>query len=206
MSNGPSHTQPVKLFQNEWLELFTKISLKGFLLVWLLGLPLSVVVGWTGELGPIEAFGLVVAGFLVWLPVEYGLHRYMFHWKSEHAVVQRFVFIMHGNHHVSPNDPLRNLMPPMVSVPIGAALWTMAVFPLGPWGIWAYLGFGIGYVAYDLTHYACHQLPMNGRLGKALKRHHMRHHYVNDAANYAITAPLFDGLFGTQIEDLTKAK
>ncbi len=206
MSNGPSHTQPVKLFQNEWLELFTKISLKGFLMVWLLGLPLSVVVGWNGELGPIEAFGLVVAGFLVWLPVEYGLHRHMFHWKSKHAAVQRFVFIMHGNHHVSPNDPLRNLMPPMVSVPIGAALWTMAVFPLGPWGIWAYLGFGIGYVAYDLTHYACHQLPMNGRLGKALKRHHMRHHYVNDAANYAITAPLFDGLFGTQIEDLTKAK
>lgn len=204
MSKGPAHTPPIRLFQSEWLERLTKISLSSFLVVWLLGLPLSVLAGSNGDLPLIEAVGLIVAGFFFWLPVEYALHRFLFHWKSKQLLVQRFVFIMHGNHHVSPNDPLRSLMPPIVSVPVGLALRTLSV-SLEPWGIWAFLGFGIGYVTYDLTHYACHQLPMNGRFGKALKRHHMRHHYVDDAANYAVTAPLLDGLIGSKVEGLKKS-
>lgn len=206
MSIGPSHTQQVRLFQSELLERFTQISLSGFLAIWLLVLPLSLWAGWNGETRPIVAAAMMIAGFLVWFPLEYALHRWLFHWKTENPALQRFVFVMHGNHHISPNDPKRNLMPPIVSVPIGAALWAISVWILEPWGIWAFLGFGVGYVTYDLTHYACHQLPMNGRVGQALRRHHMRHHHIDEAANYAITVPFLDWLFGTWIEVTKKSQ
>jgi sterol desaturase/sphingolipid hydroxylase (fatty acid hydroxylase superfamily) len=206
MSNCPSHMQQARLFQSERLERFTRISLAGFLTTWLLALPLAVAVGWNTSTPPVEALGLVAAGFVFWLPVEYVLHRYLFHWKPSNPALRRFVFIMHGNHHDTPNDPLRNLMPPIVTVPVGVVLWTIAVFLLDPWGIWTFLGFGIGYVIYDLSHYACHQMPMNGRLGQMLKRHHMRHHHIDEAANYAITVPVLDWLFGTRIESLKKVE
>lgn len=191
----------IRLFQNERLEKLTVISPRGFAVTW--GVILSAVVwaGW-GAASILHGLGLFAAGLLVWVLFEYAIHRYLFHWDARWELFRKFVFIMHGNHHVDPNDRMRNLMPAIVSLPISATVWAACVAELGAAGTWALLGFILGYVAYDLTHYACHQWPMKGRLANMLKSHHMRHHYVGMNGNYAITALFLDRLFGTLINSL----
>ncbi|MDD3800463.1 MAG: sterol desaturase family protein, partial [Novosphingobium sp.] len=114
------------------------------------------------------------------------------------------VFLIHGNHQASPNDPMRGLMPLIVSVPVGLLVWAACLALLGAPGTWGLLGFMSGYVIYDLVHYTCHQWPMRGRIGGLFKRHHMRHHYVNEGGNFAISALFWDRVFGSRIRSLKR--
>lgn len=66
---------------------------------------------------------MVLVGLFLWTIIEYIFHRYCFHASSSASWVNKVVFIMHGNHHEVPDDPLRNLMPLVVTVPLAVALW-----------------------------------------------------------------------------------
>ncbi|WP_245978708.1 sterol desaturase family protein [Aurantiacibacter xanthus] len=147
----------------------------------------------------LDGLALVGLGLLVWTLFEYWAHRYLFHWEASWKPVQQLVFLIHGNHHEQPRDLLRNLMPPVVSVPVGLIVWALCFALVGHAGTWLFLGFMSGYVLYDLIHYACHQWPMRGRLGRMLKRHHMRHHFTDENGNFAITALFWDRLFATRV-------
>ena len=57
-----------------------------------------------------------------WTLLEYWLHRIVFHFEPEHGIGARVHWIIHGVHHEHPNDPMRLVMPPSVSVPLGAAV------------------------------------------------------------------------------------
>ncbi|CAH0497188.1 sterol desaturase family protein [Novosphingobium sp. CECT 9465] len=201
MPSPKSHSQQIRLFRNERLEQLTVISPAGFAAIWGAALPCIAWVGW-GTTGVVPALGLFAAGLVFWTLFEYAMHRYLFHWNARIPLFEKFVFLMHGNHHADPNDRLRNLMPPIVSIPIAGSVWALGVLLLGPAGTWMFLGWITGYVAYDFTHYACHQWPMKGRLAYMLKRHHMRHHHARHEGNYAITALFWDSVFGTGIRSL----
>lgn len=205
MNEPRTSFERVKLFQNEQLERLTLISPRGFCLVWSVALPLIAWTGWDTVSATYGAL-LFALGILVWSLFEYGMHRFLFHWKSELAPVKWLIFAIHGHHHIAPNDPLRNLMPPLVSLPIGAAVWATCVALLGMAGTWLFQGFIVGYVSYDVVHYACHQWTMSGRIGMALKRHHMRHHHVDEEGNYAITAIFWDRILGSSIRQIKKAR
>lgn len=194
----PSSPPRIRLFQSRWLERLTVISAPAFIMLWALGLPGIAWCAW-GAAAPPLAVALFVLGALLWTLTEYALHRFLFHWEPASALLHRIVFVMHGNHHAMPNDPLRNLMPPIVSLPVGGAIWLAMLAVLGPAGSWLMLGFMTGYVGYDLLHYACHQWPMKGRLARALKAHHMQHHHLHEPGNYAITTIFWDRLFRTRI-------
>lgn len=197
MPNSDTHTRRIRLFRNEQLEMLTKISPRTFGLAWSLFLPAIAWCGW-GTTVPVAALSLIVGGLLVWTLFEYAMHRYLFHWDLNHAAVQWFVFLIHGNHHDDPNDPWRQVMPLIVSMPIAALVWGASVSLLGMEGTWLFLGWITGYVLYDGIHYACHQWPMRGKLAASLKRHHMRHHYVSDTGNFGISAIFWDHAFGTK--------
>lgn len=194
----PSSAPRIKLFENRWLEKLTVVSAKGFIALWSLGLPAIAWVAW-GSAGVVAATTLVFAGVILWTLTEYVLHRFLFHWEPVSAALAQFVFVMHGNHHAVPNDPLRNLMPPIVSISVGGLVWALMVALLGPAGSWLFLGWMGGYVGYDLVHYACHQWPMKGRLARMLKAHHMQHHHLHEDGNYAITGMMWDRLFRTRV-------
>jgi len=191
------------LFKSARLEKLTLMSTRTFVVSWALLLPAIAWVGW-GSADGMQGLGLVMAGLLVWTLFEYAMHRYPFHLETRHPVLQRMVFLMHGNHHDSPNDPMRNLMPLLVSLPISAVMWGISLALLGLSGTWLFLGWMTGYVVYDLLHYACHQWPMTGRITAALKRHHMLHHHFDETGNYAITAIFWDRVFGSKITSLKR--
>lgn len=188
----------LRLFENRWLEKLTMISAPAFIAFWAVGLPLIAFVAW-GTADVAYALLLIAVGVTLWTLTEYALHRFVFHWRPASSMLADLVFIIHGNHHAVPNDPLRNLMPPIVSLPIGGVIWLVMLAVAGPAGSWMFFGFMAGYVAYDLVHFACHQWPMKGRLARLLKTHHMHHHHRHEAGNFAITGMLWDRLFRTRL-------
>lgn len=198
-----SSPQRIRLFKSERLEKLTLISPRAFAVSWAIMLPLIAWAGWGSAKVPI-ALGLVAAGLVGWTLFEYAMHRYLFHLESKVPALRWMVFLIHGNHHHSPNDPMRGLMPLPVSISVGALIWAGCLVLLGAAGTWAFLGFMTGYVIYDAVHYACHQFPMRSRLGAALKRHHMRHHHVDEDGNFAISAIFWDRVFGSRITSLKK--
>ncbi len=201
MTQGSPSTKRIRLFRSPGLERLTVVSVPAFLMLWSVGLPLIAWAAFDTASTPL-AIALAASGILAWSLTEYSLHRFVFHWQPRWPPLANLVFIMHGNHHADPNDPLRNLMPPIASVPIGALFWLAAWLFLGPAGSWFFLGFMVGYVAYDLIHYACHQRPMKGRLARMFKQNHMRHHHGRKNGNYAITAMIWDRVFGTRITSI----
>jgi len=203
MPPSVSSSQRVRLFKSERLEKLTLISLRTFVASWIVLLPLIAWTAW-GSASALHAILLVSSGVLVWTLFEYAMHRYLFHLESKVPVIRWLIFLIHGNHHADPGDPLRGLMPLPVSVGVGLMIWAGCVAVLGMAGTWAFLGFMIGYVIYDAVHYACHQLPMRGKMASRLKRHHMRHHYVDDERNFAISAIFWDRVFRSRITSLKR--
>jgi sterol desaturase/sphingolipid hydroxylase (fatty acid hydroxylase superfamily) len=208
MPTPVSSPSRIRLFKSERLESLTLISPRIFVLSWSVMLPLIALVGWLGAgrhgNEPLATAGLIVAGLFVWTLFEYAMHRWLFHWESDLPAVRWFVYLIHGNHHASPNDPLRGLMPLPVSVSVGSLIWLACLALMGAKGTWLLLGFMTGYVLYDAVHFACHQWQMRGRIGGMFKRHHMRHHYVDEDGNFAISALFWDRIFGSRIRSLKR--
>jgi sterol desaturase/sphingolipid hydroxylase (fatty acid hydroxylase superfamily) len=141
---------------------------------------------------------LVVAGYAMWTLFEYWLHRVVFHFEPDDGVGARLHWIIHGVHHDHPNDPMRLVMPPAVSVPLGAAVFAVLYLIFGGHtaaGLGA--GFFLGYLVYDMTHYYLHHFVPRGRMGRALRERHMRHHFQDDTCGFGISAPYWDDVFRT---------
>ena len=146
----------------------------------------------------LPALALFVAGYFFWTLSEYWIHRVIFHFEPEDGIGARLHWIIHGVHHDHPNDPLRLVMPPSVSVPLSA------LFCLGFWAVlgtpnWYAFGAGFlaGYLIYDMTHYLLHHHKPTSRLGRRLRELHMRHHFQDDTTGFGISAPYWDTVFRT---------
>lgn len=187
-----------RLFRNDRLERMTLVSFRTFAIIWTVILALAVRASW-GAAAPLTAAGLIAVGIAAWVLFEYAMHRFFFHLKLRSAIGRHLIFMAHGNHHAVPGDPLRNIMPPMISVGLAIPIWLTLSAAFGAAGSLLFLGFALGYVAYDTVHYACHQLPVRGRLMSRLRRHHIRHHCSEKEGNYAITAIFLDRVFGTNV-------
>lgn len=188
----------VRLFRSGWLECLTYMPFPVFVVAWLVilsGLAANLVIQ---PIPPVRAVAMVACGLAVWFFFEYVMHRHLFHMAFRSAIGQRFVFIMHGNHHDYPRDPLRNLMPLIVSLPLAVVLETLFCLVMGyDWGRPFFLGFVAGYVLYDGMHFAMHQWRFSNALLRRIQIHHLRHHYHDHETNYAVTAIFIDRLFGT---------
>lgn len=142
--------------------------------------------------------GLAFAGLLMWTLTEYGLHRSVFHWTNDTPFGRRFHFLAHGVHHEYPNDADRLVMPLLTSVPLAVIFYALFYFTVGvSYAEPLYVGFGLGYLAYDGTHYAVHHFKQSTRIGKYIKRHHMLHHHMDHDGGFGVSSPLWDLVFGT---------
>jgi sterol desaturase/sphingolipid hydroxylase (fatty acid hydroxylase superfamily) len=93
---------------------------------------------------------------------------------------------------------MRLVMPPAVSVPLGAAVFGLLYLIFGTHyapGLGA--GFFAGYLVYDMMHYYLHHFRARGPLGRMLRERHMRHHFEDDTCGFGISAPYWDEVFRT---------
>ena len=199
----------IRLFKSDFLEFFTHISpavVTGF---WLPIIALFLVYAVMTSSGGFPAyipFGIVI-GLFLWTFAEYMLHRFVFHHKPTTPRQERIFFLFHGIHHAQPNCKTRLVMPPVVSIPLSFIFYGALVLILGMalqaphWIAPMFSGLIAGYLAYDLTHYATHHLPLKGRYGKYLKKYHMLHHFKTPDARYGVSSPLWDFVFRTAPAD-----
>jgi sterol desaturase/sphingolipid hydroxylase (fatty acid hydroxylase superfamily) len=158
---------------------------------------LTAVVGFE-RLAAAEAVLGLAGGYVFWTLCEYWIHRSLFHLEPSGAVGSRIHYIIHGVHHEHPNDPLRLVMPPVVTVPAAAAFFGLFVLALGtPLAFPVTAGFFSGYLIYDLVHYALHHARPKGRVGRWFHQLHMRHHFEDEERGYGVSAPYWDFVFRT---------
>jgi dihydroceramide fatty acyl 2-hydroxylase len=185
------------MFKSGLLDRFTRVHhlVPLFLFTPVIALLLAMGVD---RLGPLRALGFAVAGYAFWTLTEYWMHRVVFHFEPEEGIGARLHWMIHGVHHDHPNDPLRLVMPPSVSVPLAALFYLLFVLVLGDERALAFGGgFLAGYLAYDMIHYALHHHVPKSRLGKWLRELHMRHHFQDDERGFGISAPYWDWVFRT---------
>ena len=108
--------------------------------------------GLDGGYGVLQIALLVAGGLLLWTLTEYWLHRLLFHWEPKFRYGDRLHFIIHGVHHDHPNDRMRLVMPPALSIPLGLAFLALFVLVFGtPAAYPLYAGLLVGYLTYDYT-------------------------------------------------------
>jgi sterol desaturase/sphingolipid hydroxylase (fatty acid hydroxylase superfamily) len=152
------------------------------------------------ELEALPVLAWFVGGYFFWTLSEYWIHRAVFHFEPDHPIGARLHWIIHGVHHDHPNDPLRLVMPPSVSIPLGTVFFLGFLWVLGTPAAYAFgAGFFAGYLAYDMTHYYLHHARPTTRFGKWLRELHMRHHFKDDTRGYGISAPYWDIVFRTRV-------
>ena len=150
------------------------------------------------RVGLLEALALAAAGYVFWTLTEYWMHRVVFHFEPEEGVGARLHWMIHGVHHDHPNDPMRLVMPPSVSIPLAVVFYGLFVLALGADRATAFgAGFLGGYLAYDMIHYHVHHHVPRTRVGRSLRELHMRHHFQDDERGFGISAPYWDRVFGT---------
>jgi sterol desaturase/sphingolipid hydroxylase (fatty acid hydroxylase superfamily) len=142
--------------------------------------------------------GLVLGGYVAWTLTEYWLHRVVFHFEPDKGLGARLHWIIHGVHHDHPNDPLRLVMPPSVSVPLAFLFFLLFDAIMGTPRAWVFTAaFLAGYLGYDMLHFHVHHHRPTTRLGKKMRELHMRHHFQDHTRGYGVSAPFWDHVFGT---------
>jgi dihydroceramide fatty acyl 2-hydroxylase len=185
------------MFQSDFLDRLSRVHPAVPVVIFL---PAIVVLGVLalGRMPALSALAWLAGGYLFWTLSEYWIHRLIFHFEPESGLGARFHWIIHGVHHDHPNDPLRLVMPPAVSVPLAS------VFCLGFWAVlgtpWWYAfaaGFLAGYLIYDMAHYHVHHHRPRTSMGRRLRELHMRHHFQDETSGFGISAPYWDRVFRT---------
>jgi sterol desaturase/sphingolipid hydroxylase (fatty acid hydroxylase superfamily) len=193
--------ESVPMFQSRFLEFFSHVHPAVPLVIYLpvIALMFNLAVR-AGGLTPALVAGLVLLGVLIWTLVEYTMHRWVFHYQPSSRWGKQLHFLLHGVHHDYPKDASRLVMPPVISIPL--ALFFYGVFLLVFRRVTppAFAGFLLGYLFYDMVHYATHHFSMRQGVWLWLKKYHMRHHYDDDHSGYGVSSPLWDYVFGTRAQ------
>jgi dihydroceramide fatty acyl 2-hydroxylase len=186
-----------RMFDRGWLDRLSRIHHTVPLIIYLPAIAGLLYLGFD-RLEVYAVTGLLACGWLAWTLTEYWMHRAVFHFEPTEGPGARLHWIIHGVHHDHPNDPLRLVMPPSVSVPLAALFFGAFVLVLGTPGAFPFMaGFLAGYLAYDMLHYHLHHRVPVTRPGRWLRELHMRHHFQDDTRGFGISAPFWDHVFRT---------
>ena len=188
-----------RMFQSDFFEYFSKIHpsvpfifyipiITG-LMVWALA---------TGVTSWAMAATFFVLGWVTWDVMEYAIHRYFFHWEGNGPFTRKLHDIVHGYHHKYPDDDKRLVMPLGASIPLAALiallLWMVhrpaATLPV-------FCGIVAAYLFYDFTHWSTHYRTPLTAWGRAVRSHHMAHHFADPKHNFGISHRWIDWLLAS---------
>lgn len=185
------------MFRSRWLDRLSRVHPAVPVVLFLPTIVLLTAYA-GGHMNDLDVAAVALCGYVLWTLTEYWMHRIVFHFEPQDGLGARLHWIIHGVHHDHPNDPLRLVMPPSVSVPLASAFVALFVVVLGAPAAWLVgSGFLCGYLIYDMTHYHLHHHKPSTRLGRVMRELHMRHHFQDEHTAYGVSAPWWDRVFGT---------
>jgi len=184
------------MFKSDFLEALSKVHFFVPLIVYVPVIIYCIYKAFVTSIGVLTFFEMLAGGLFVWTFVEYILHRFIFHYMPKPKWAQRLHFIFHGVHHDYPSDAKRLVMPPSASIPLAVGFYFLfnALLPANyVYGFFP--GFIVGYLVYDISHYAIHHFNFKANFWKKIKQHHMLHHYQDPTKGYGVSSPLWDKVF-----------
>lgn len=199
--------ESARMFESSFLEMFSKVHWSIPLVIFLPVISYFLYQGWMQNLPISSILVWLAVGLFVWSVTEYVLHRFVFHYQPPGDWGAKLHFIFHGVHHDYPNDSMRLVMPPAVSIPLAYLFYCLFNMLLPDATFFPFFaGFLIGYLCYDMLHYAIHHAPMKGKIWMALKTHHLKHHFKDPDNGYGVSSPIWDIIVGTQFPSSKKEK
>ncbi len=201
-----SSKKPIRLFESDFLEFFTHIHPGVVAAIWLPVIGYFVaraILTRPTEVSPLTIPAGFLIGLALWTLAEYGLHRFLFHFHPRAPWQERVSFLFHGVHHAQPMSKTRLVMPPPVSIPLALLFYALFYGVLGVllnaphWIAPLFSGFGMGYLLYDMTHYAMHHIQIEWGYFQRMRKHHMQHHGKTPDQRFGVTSRLWDKVFGT---------
>lgn len=194
--------ETVRMFKNNLLESVSKVHFTVPILIYF---PIIAFFFYRANtllhVSFINQLEYIVLGIFVWTLTEYSLHRFIFHFEPDNRVGKKLHFIFQGVHHDYPHDSKRLVMPPSVSLPLAALFYFLFSLILEYKFLPSFfMGFLIGYLIYDMTHYAVYHLNWHNKIFLALKKHHMKHHYQDKSKGFGVSQQIWDYIWGTNFK------
>ncbi|HSE20752.1 MAG TPA: sterol desaturase family protein [Pyrinomonadaceae bacterium] len=142
---------------------------------------------------------LLVSGVFSWSLIEYGLHRFIFHYDAHSRLGRKLLYQVHLSHHENPTATNRIFASLFLSLPLAVAYWLVAWIITASWAASSYLfiGMSAGYFVYEWLHFQCHHGQSHLRVLRYLRKYHLLHHHKTPELRFGVTSPLFDLVFGT---------
>lgn len=194
ISNSQEST---RMFKSDLLEALSKVHylVPVFIFVPVI-LASTYIAFFVKNIGIVTYIEFFLIGLFVWTFTEYIMHRFVFHYVPKNKIGLRLHFIFHGVHHDYPSDAKRLVLPPSVSIPLATGFYFLfnAILPTN-YIFGFFPGFILGYLFYDISHYAIHHFNFKGNIWKKIKQHHMLHHYQAPERGFGVSSPLWDKIF-----------
>ena len=192
--------ETVRMFENDFLEVLSRVHWTVPLWVYIPVVSYLLynsffsykMIWW-------NIFLLFLAGLFTWTLTEYVLHRFVFHYEAKKVRLEKD-FISCFTVFIMITRRIQNgwFMPPSVSIPLAAFFYFLFYFILGVENTSSFFaGFIVGYLFYDITHYAIHHFNLKNKFWLSIKNHHMLHHYKFDNLGFGVSQPFWDYVFGT---------
>lgn len=195
--------ETIRIFENPFLDWCSRIHWSFPLLVWV---PVVLYCLYTSlftfQISVVETIVYLFVGLVIWTLSEYFIHRFVFHYHPTSDFGKRISFLMHGVHHDYPNDSKRLVMPPIMSILLSIPFIFIFKYAFGGEGASysAFSGMVIGYLCYDMLHYAVHHARWENSWFVRLKKHHMAHHFVAPEEGFGVSNMFWDKIFRTEIK------
>jgi 4-hydroxysphinganine ceramide fatty acyl 2-hydroxylase len=189
--------ESVRMFKSDFLERLSKVHFTVPLYIFIPVIAFCIYKYTQTGLGTLLFIELFISGLFIWTLVEYIMHRFVFHYEpADKPWAQRMHFVFHGVHHDYPSDAKRLVLPPSMSIPLATGFYFLfnAILPTN-YVFGFFPAFILGYLFYDISHYAIHHFNFKGNIWKKIKQHHMLHHYQDPARGYGVSSPLWDKIF-----------
>lgn len=153
----------------------------------------AAITGWT-----LVSWAALAAGLLFFWVAEYVIHRVLLHGIGRKLMPK--AYRSHVDHHEHPDRLDFMLTPNRYNVTVHPAL--LLLFGLTLQSVHLGAAFMGGFAAYQLyyewAHFVSHRPVTPGtRWGRAVKKHHLLHHYKSAQAFYGVTNRTIDRLLGT---------
>ncbi|KAK9866863.1 hypothetical protein WJX84_009766 [Apatococcus fuscideae] len=142
--------------------------------------------------------GFSAAGLILWQFIEYSIHRFIFHAIPSDPALIVIHFLFHGCHHKYPMDKERLVFPPLPAASIASLLYLLVRAATSQArSVPIFAGVLIGYLAYDMQHYAIHHGSHKLKMLRHARQNHLAHHYKSPAHGFGISSGLVDFLLQT---------
>lgn len=135
-----------------------------------------------------------IGGVITWTLLEYLIHRFLGHKKSNKGVIKKEHTMHHSKAHY--------FVPMYKKLALAMVVFGMSTLMVGlitSWSIGMVYSSGLAsmYFLYELTHRRFHLKAPLIRYGLKMRKHHFYHHFGNPKLNHGVTTAFWDRVFRT---------